>query len=457
MRAGHVAVSVLVAGLLVLVGAVPALAQSASGSPPPEPSVTVTQADDGRTVTLDAGQVLRVSLTPPAGQQWQGPTTQDRLYLVAYFETPDATVADLQALGTDPHNQPQPASTPTPTASAPIQLTAHTDARCLHTSPACEVPVSTWSLTVVINGSQPTSLDYPCYANPSSSPAAGTEGDLTERDGQRSITVRQGASVTVLLGGCFDPWIVPTAGGPLFRSTASLRAFGANRTVFEATTVGTTQITARTDPPCFHVAANRCARPTAWYYVNVQVVPRDDCVAPTIDLPQPTIGATGRAPVVVTTRAGADVRLFAYTRPSTTFRQVRAGTAGQNGTVTFEVVPPANTRLYAVVPGCEPGPSVVLNVETTLTLTAERLGVRTYRFAGDSLPARPGGLIVSLYRLDGAGREVLTAQTRAGEADGEWSLTRTFTGTGRFGLLVRTGQDLQNAPGRSNVRPTLIF
>ena len=86
-----------------------------------------------------------------------------------------------------------------------------------------------------------------------------------------------------------------------------------------------------------------------------------------------------------------------------------------------------------------------------------RNGVRDYTFTGDSLPARPGGLIVSLYRVTDNGRQVLTAQTRADARTGDWRIDRRFTGTGRFGFVVRTGQDLQNAPGTSNVRSLLVF
>ena len=78
-------------------------------------------------------------------------------------------------------------------------------------------------------------------------------------------------------------------------------------------------------------------------------------------------------------------------------------------------------------------------------------------FSGDSLPARPGGLIVSLYRVTAEGRQVLTSQTRADDRNGQWRIERRFTGSGRFGFVVRTGQDLQNAPGTSNVRSTLVF
>jgi hypothetical protein len=169
------------------------------------------------------------------------------------------------------------------------------------------------------------------------------------------------------------------------------------------------------------------------------------------------ISAMETASVTVTASRGSTVDLFAYTRPSTTFTVVRTGVVGSNGTITWEIRPPRNTRLYAQQRGCQAGNQVVLGVRTTLSLAAVRNGTRNYTFSGDSLPARPGGLIVSLYRVNADGSQVLTAQARASATTGEWSLTRQFTGTGTFGFVVRTGQDLQNAPGSSRVRPTMIY
>ena len=187
--------------------------------------------------------------------------------------------------------------------------------------------------------------------------------------------------------------------------------------------------------------------------------PTSGCSAATADVFDGTITATGSARVAISGTRGSTVDLYAYTRPSTQFRLVRTVTI-PTGTAPDPMVslrPPGNTRLYAQQRGCPAGPQKVINVRTALSLFAQRDGVRTYTFSGDSLPARPGGLIVSLYRLAADGRQVLTAQARASATDGRWRLVRVFTGSGRFGFVVRTGQDLQNAPGRSNVRTLLVF
>jgi hypothetical protein len=187
-----------------------------------------------------------------------------------------------------------------------------------------------------------------------------------------------------------------------------------------------------------------------------------DCsVTPTVTLEDTTIIATGSAGVRVNAPANSEIELLAYSQPSTTYRVVRRALIDAAGNpAQFRVVPPTNTRMFAQIVGCDTDEvrfSKVLNVRTQLSLNVDRLGKQTYRFFGDSLPARPGGLIISLYRVTDTGRQVLTAQTRADAQDGEWVINRRFTGTGRFGFVVRTGQDLQNAPGSSNVRSLLIF
>ena len=183
------------------------------------------------------------------------------------------------------------------------------------------------------------------------------------------------------------------------------------------------------------------------------VVPRAiPCATAVVTLSDTTITATGAVVAKVTATSGAVVDLYAYSRPSTTFERVRTETVNADGTVSFSLRPGTNTRLYAQQHGCTAGDSVVLNVRTALTLAVARNGVRTYTFSGSALPARPGGLIVSLYR-----GTVLAGQTRADATTGKWSLRRTFGGTGRFDFVVRTGQDLQNAPGQSNTRSLLVF
>jgi hypothetical protein len=193
---------------------------------------------------------------------------------------------------------------------------------------------------------------------------------------------------------------------------------------------------------------------TSQQLIARQAIP---CAATPVTLRQATITAT--APAVVEARAtsGTRVDFFGYSRPSTTHRRLNTLTVGRDGFAALTVRPETNTRLYAQQHGCPAGPSSVLNVRTALSIIkVVRNGTPTYTFYGTSSPARPGGLVISLYRLTADGHSVLTSQTRASRTTGSWSVRRTFSGAGRFDFVVRTGQDLQNAPGSSNVRSLLV-
>ncbi|MDT7538654.1 MAG: hypothetical protein QOI82_2239 [Actinomycetota bacterium] len=170
------------------------------------------------------------------------------------------------------------------------------------------------------------------------------------------------------------------------------------------------------------------------------------------------IVATRGTTVTVHAPAGSVVDLYAYSQPNTTFGVVRTATVGATGVVTWTIAPLTNTKLYAQTRGAGgiPTPYVVVNVATGLSLSAQRTATRTYVFSGRSIPARTGGLVISLYRYTDATHQVLTAQTRANPQTGNWSLTRAFSGTGTFTFVVRTGRDLQNAPGTSNTRSLAI-
>lgn len=407
---------------------------NAPASPAPAEPRVVTQADNGSSVTLVVGETLEVRLDGA----WRGPTSMDALYLTSFSQTSEKTTAQLQALHA---------------TSRPVRLTASPDSSCRHAEQLCSLTTGDFTLDVSVTGQGSAPGDYPCRPNPTLSPYPGTLV-VDERDNGTTVTVKQGNVVYLTLNGCDSPWQVPIADGPLYRERASYQASGGNNSLFRAMRPGTSTITSSTDLVCFH-AAQPCARPSAGFGLTVQVIAAS-CPA-TLTLSSDAVTATGSTGLTVSGDPGQTVDLFAYSQPSTTYRVVRSATLGSDGTAGFSVRPPTNTRLYAQQRGCAAGPSVVLNVRTALTLTAQRLGTRLYRFAGDSLPARPGGLIVSLYRETPTGREVLTAQARADGATGEWTLDRRFTGTGRFGFLVRTGQDLTNAPGASHVRSRLVY
>lgn len=159
-------------------------------------------------------------------------------------------------------------------------------------------------------------------------------------------------------------------------------------------------------------------------------------------------------------------------------RVVRTGTADASGAVSWnDIRPSSNTRVRALQEFCSPPAKDtaqerggVINVRTALFLKVTRNSSRTYTFSGDSIPARTGGLIVSVYRVVGstcsAGIEPrdcpgerFVGQSRANSVNGEHAVTLTFGGSfsGREKFVLKTGRDAQNAPGRSNVRDVAIF
>ena len=278
------------------------------------------------------------------------------------------------------------------------------------------------------------------FCNTSTGAASGS--DTTAGDGRAQlVVVNSDRSFTfgVLANGTVTADVTAASSG--FTSGTTRAAFAPASTASPSATPTATMSPSR--PPS---AGNQPSTPPGCARAAEVVLGRD------------TIIATGSSPVGAKASPNSVVDLYAYSRPSTTYRLVRSGTTDSNGNVTFtDLKPPTNTRLYAQQRGCAIGQSVVLNVRTQISLNVVRNGTRDYTFSGRLLPARPGGLIASLYRVTTTGQQILTSQTRADASTGQYVINRKFTGSGRFGFVVRTGQDLQNAPGSSNVRSLLVF
>lgn len=183
------------------------------------------------------------------------------------------------------------------------------------------------------------------------------------------------------------------------------------------------------------------------------------CDPSTVTPDRTSITATDVVGMTVRTNPSSTVDLFAYSRPSTTYARVRTAEVGADGVARFAVRPGGNTRLYAQTRGCTADlsrDSVVLLVKPLVTMDVTRAGARSYTFRGTSVPGRTGGLLLNLYRVNADGSQVLTAQTRAA-SDGAWRIDRRFTGTGRFGFVVRSVPDVQNPTGQSPLRSVFIY
>lgn len=173
--------------------------------------------------------------------------------------------------------------------------------------------------------------------------------------------------------------------------------------------------------------------------------------------PVPAWGLDGKGGVTVTVRGGGpngEVTLFGYTRPATEVRELARGKANDTGTATFPLAIQGNTRVYAVASGCAVASEHrIINVQARFGgLTARRNGPRDYTFS--AFYAGPAGKVGNLYRVLPDGREVLTSQTRLA---GEWPhIRRVFTGSGRFGFVLRAGNDINSLGASSTVRDTVI-
>jgi hypothetical protein len=151
--------------------------------------------------------------------------------------------------------------------------------------------------------------------------------------------------------------------------------------------------------------------------------------------------------------AGQAIQLRCYSRPSTSYVTSRNAVIDALGTpVAFLLKPGTNTRCFAqyVLNSVQDASdSVLVNVHTTLSLSAVRTGARTYVFQGRNLP-RIAGQLITLYRVTSAGTEIRTTNLTT-DATGIYRVTRQFTGAGVYQFKVRTTQTLNNGPGTSNV------
>jgi hypothetical protein len=167
--------------------------------------------------------------------------------------------------------------------------------------------------------------------------------------------------------------------------------------------------------------------------------------APTVRVSPGTITAGQAATVSGTATAGSRLDLFAYSRPSTTYRRIRTGAAADDGTFTFTIKPTTNTRLYVTSTdssGTSTSANVPLPVRTAVSLSATRTGTRAYRFTGSTSP-RAKGQLVTLYRGNAKVAQARTA------ADGRYVLTKTFGGSGTFDFHTGASATTSSTAGSS--------
>lgn len=106
-------------------------------SPPHADPLVLTNADSGRSITVAVGTVIRVRLQPELGN-YVPPTSTS------------SAVRREASSGGYPSNHPVDA-TFTAVAAGKADLSATTDAPCLHQQPSCMIPQKQWQVALVVN------------------------------------------------------------------------------------------------------------------------------------------------------------------------------------------------------------------------------------------------------------------------------------------------------------------
>ncbi|MCU1691168.1 MAG: hypothetical protein JWM64_259 [Frankiales bacterium] len=158
--------------------------------------------------------------------------------------------------------------------------------------------------------------------------------------------------------------------------------------------------------------------------------------------------------------AGTPVEVRARENGDQGFTTVATSRTDDAGRWSAAVRPRYSTRYRAVVEATsttaevlgDTEPAVV--VRSALSINAQRLGTRQYRFFGTLRPGK-AGRTVSLFRRTGT-KETLVSRTTTDDR-GVYDVRRTFTGSGRFDFLVRFSADSYSTAATSGVRPTAVY
>lgn len=209
-----------------------------TATPPSGDDVTVTQADNQRTVTLLVGQTLGVALGPD-------------------FVTPMVSgpaLARLSTSGGYPTGQPLAASYRA-VAVGSVDITSHTDYACLHTSPPCALPTTLWTLHVNV-------VDVP---------DTGRTVTVSTADNLSTVSLRVGDTVVVRLPSAYLPPRITTGGVIVQRDVAGGYPTGQPLLArYLAATPGQTDVSTQTDDPCNHLPTP-CPSPTVRWSAHIIV------------------------------------------------------------------------------------------------------------------------------------------------------------------------------------------
>jgi hypothetical protein len=309
--------------------------------------LVLTNGDSGRTVTMALGQRLRVELGPDLWPEITAGTALHR----RYFEIRrDRTVAGFTALS--------------PTAGQ--QVSAVSDAACLHSTPPCASPQRQWQVTVVVDDradASPTPSPS-CVRRPIASIGPGILL-LEQQSDSRTVTVKLGQRIDVSFYGCDSAadYGLATAGPQLLRQGAIADNPGGATAMFTAVAGGTTDITAVRDAPCLHEPSPCAVDPHVWR-VTVNVIDPGPC-----EMSNPVV--TGNITTWSTAvPAGATVRLSGHVKPNAAvqvwfksygapaYEIRRRLVADPDGAFSTTFTPVTDHRWYATSGDCETTPGI---------------------------------------------------------------------------------------------------
>jgi hypothetical protein len=171
--------------------------------------------------------------------------------------------------------------------------------------------------------------------------------------------------------------------------------------------------------------------------------------APTITASSALIAAGEKVLLRGRASPGAQLRIYALSRPATTFRIVRSGAVPLDGVYGALLAPTTNTRFYVEVVGAGKSPQVGVQVRSLVSLSAARTSRLTYRLSGTVFPKRARVVVTVGARTSRGGVPLVRAVTTA---DGRWSATYRFPSAGTVEIFAVTTADLVNAAGSSAIR-----
>lgn len=420
-----------------------AFAASPSPSPAtPTATIVLTNADDGRTLTLAAGTEVEIDLTPPrSGDVWSPVGDQRRNPVHDVTTDANGLTQHIRVNATD-------------------SLVSKTDTACAHDATPCSITPQSWRVDVTVpSGPVP---DNPAEAACSGTAPTSSPGTrvVTASDSGRGVTVHQGDTVLAAsrcAGG--DPVTAAGAGTQLFRTRiAGSGGMHSVDTSFIAASTGRTDLQWQTIAQCQPSQGQiYCyGRPDLLLRVTVTVVPANQPIDPADDqcvqslnpanfayasLPGNTVHLAGQAD------PGATVRIYFRRYDQTSFILRRTLVADSAGHVSTTYVADAPYRFYAAAGTvCQTREDHSdLKPGITGPATVRRGSTITLRVVG-----QPGSTIQVLFRRRGQTQFALR-RTGILDATGRYSTTYRADADYRYQVHDQT-QYLDGNVGLTQVR-----